>query len=530
MVDGPHWITLDTEDDVLDAILDLPPALPLADEGEAHTLIRYTLLRQWSSSRAALVAGLRGRLARGVGLLAALDAGRWPTRQELRIWAHVEDAVQLAIPELLAAPLGDAEGTDTLRSGVESHVAGVRALLDRLRQLPDPDPARADALRVLRSRHRGARIIVFSQYAQTVRCISRLLMMRDGGVAELTARGGRVAGGRIGRAEALSQFSPRTPATALAERIDLLVTTDVSSEGLDLQMASAIVHLDLPWNPARLEQRVGRVCRLGAPHDRVFVYALAPPAAAERVLAVEGRLRAKLHIAARLVGVGRAALLGDFVADDASPTALTSELYAILERWRDEVNCRASIGPAVAAVRASFDGCLGLLADSEERLLVADEGFGLTREPRVVTRLATLALGVATTARDEDVACWAKRLADWWRQHVAREQLGRLGAEGSLVRARIAALMAGLMAAAPRHTRAALATRVAMARQVLRQPLGIAAERRLTELARTSTADEEWLGQLTELAANRAASRREHDATVLAMIVFCRDRDGATEP
>ncbi|HET9728536.1 MAG TPA: helicase-related protein, partial [Acidimicrobiia bacterium] len=331
---GPHWITLPVEDDVLDEIMRLPPCVPLADEGKAHALLRYVLLRQWSSSHAALIAGLRARLARGVALLAALDAGRRPTRRELTAWSHTEDAVQLALPEMLVPLAVAPEDGTALRESAVEHVAAVRALLNRLRGVHDADLARSDALRELRRRHGDARIIAFSQYAATVRGLSQLLMHRDGGVAELTGRGGRVAGGRLSRAEVLAQFSPGTPHVGAAERIDLLLTTDLASEGLDLQRASVVVHLDLPWNPARLEQRVGRVRRLGGQHERVFVYAMAPPARSEHVLDVETRLRAKLRVAAHVIGLTSTSL-PDIEADDVdAPPALTSDVYTALECWR----------------------------------------------------------------------------------------------------------------------------------------------------------------------------------------------------
>ena len=46
--------------------------------------------------------------------------------------------------------------------------------------------------------------------------------------------------------------------------VDLLIATDLLSEGLNLQDASVVVHLDLPWTAARLTQRIGRVWRVGA--------------------------------------------------------------------------------------------------------------------------------------------------------------------------------------------------------------------------------------------------------------------------
>src|SRR5690606_38445478 len=116
------------------------------------------------------------------------------------------------------------------------------------------------------------------------------------GVAALTAHGGRIASGRISRTDALARFAPmaqgaRPPRER--ERISLLLATDVVSEGLNLQDAGVVVHLDVPWTPARLAQRVGRVTRPGSPHAVVTVHRIAPPRAAAALLALERRLNLK---------------------------------------------------------------------------------------------------------------------------------------------------------------------------------------------------------------------------------------------
>jgi superfamily II DNA/RNA helicase len=54
----------------------------------------------------------------------------------------------------------------------------------------------------------------------------------------------------------------------------LLVGTDAASEGLNLQKLGALINLDLPWNPTRLEQRKGRIQRIGQTRDEVYVYNL----------------------------------------------------------------------------------------------------------------------------------------------------------------------------------------------------------------------------------------------------------------
>src|SRR5262249_624433 len=148
------------------------------------------------------------------------------------------------------------------------------------------------------------------------------------------------AGGRISREAAIAQFSPRPGLVPEAhhdiERIDLLITTDLLSEGLNLQEASVIVHLDLPWNPARLDQRVGRALRLGSRHEPVTVYSIAPPASAERVLRIEARLREKLRVAERTVGVtGR--ILPSLITEPAVEPGFAEQRAALettLGAWR----------------------------------------------------------------------------------------------------------------------------------------------------------------------------------------------------
>jgi hypothetical protein len=527
---GPSWITLPVEDDILDDLIALPPPLPLADEGYADALVRYTLLRQWSSSRAALVAGLRRRLATGIALMAALESGRLPTRHELAAWSRTDDVLQLALPELLLS-LGDdnASRQRELLHGVEGHVDAVRTLLGRLRDGTDPDPARAAALGDVRRRHPGARIIAFSHYAETVRAISRSLMPREPGVAELTARGARVVGGRLARTDVLAQFSPASGArVADAERISLLVTTDVLSEGLDLQLASVIVHLDLPWNPARLEQRVGRIRRLGARHDSVIVYMLAPPARSERVLEVEGRLRAKLGIAARLVGVAGTALPNvEPDATEASPE-LSSAVYSLLESWRDDSISDIPLdgAPAFASVRAPVDGFLALVALGTERLLLADAGDGPTTEPGAVFRLARLVAGIAAEPDHAPASRVRAAVKNWWQHREARQAMRSLSRAGARRRAVLAKRITALLGAAPRHLRPRYTTLGSEARHALGVPLGIGAERRLARLVDEPVTDESWLRAVAELGANRAEYRpAASEPSILAAVLLTAHAD-----
>ena len=57
-------------------------------------------------------------------------------------------------------------------------------------------------------------------------------------------------------------------------KLRLVLGTDAASEGLNLQRLGTLINLDLPWNPTRLEQRKGRIQRIGQVRDTVYVYNL----------------------------------------------------------------------------------------------------------------------------------------------------------------------------------------------------------------------------------------------------------------
>jgi superfamily II DNA/RNA helicase len=71
---------------------------------------------------------------------------------------------------------------------------------------------------------------------------------------------------------ALHHNRGEAPAGRRNDLYDVLITTDVLSEGMNLQQCRNIINYDLPWNPMRLVQRHGRVDRIGGPHRDVYLY------------------------------------------------------------------------------------------------------------------------------------------------------------------------------------------------------------------------------------------------------------------
>lgn len=113
----------------------------------------------------------------------------------------------------------------------------------------------------------------------------------------------------VSREQAVHGFAPESSGAPAAkpgddrERFDLLLSTDVLAEGMNLQECRNIINYDLPWNPMRLVQRHGRIDRIGSPHPRVFLRTFFPDTQLNRLLNLEERVRRKLAQAAASVGV-----------------------------------------------------------------------------------------------------------------------------------------------------------------------------------------------------------------------------------
>ena len=79
------------------------------------------------------------------------------------------------------------------------------------------------------------------------------------------------------------------------DKYDLLITTDVLAEGINLHRANVLINYDLPWNPTRIMQRVGRINRVGTEFDRIYVFNFFPSAQSKKQMPLEERILEKLQ-------------------------------------------------------------------------------------------------------------------------------------------------------------------------------------------------------------------------------------------
>jgi hypothetical protein len=116
------------------------------------------------------------------------------------------------------------------------------------------------------------------------------------------------------RSRMVREFSPRANGreelAGSDKEIQVLLSTDVLSEGQNLQDCGYLLNYDLHWNPMRMVQRAGRIDRIGSPFETLWVYNMFPDAGLERLLHVVENLSEKIAGIDRL-GLHDASILGE---------------------------------------------------------------------------------------------------------------------------------------------------------------------------------------------------------------------------
>lgn len=305
-----------------------PGAYAHASEGEASGvahLLRSGLLKRFESSAHAFRLSLERMLREHTLFLSALDQGRVIATPLLREIS----ADEALMDKLLAGSTEweDAAGYDApaLRQAVQRDQQILVELAARLAQ-GGPDPKLGEIERALEEiiaqarddaatdaeERRNRKVLIFSGFSDTVDWLRTALRERVAANVALAAYRGRivaVAGNgledEVSRREATEGFAPETTEAppGQPDLYDILITTDVLAEGVNLQQARHIINVELPWNPMRLVQRHGRIDRIGSRHRRVFLRSIFPAQGLGRLLTLEQNILRKLAQAARSIGL-----------------------------------------------------------------------------------------------------------------------------------------------------------------------------------------------------------------------------------
>lgn len=170
---------------------------------------------------------------------------------------------------------------------------------------------------------KGSKVLVFSYFATTIdylrqelddQFLAELGLSRDQ-VAFLKSKNGEY------KQEYVRRFSPVAQKQTVVggmvngkPELRLLFSTDVLSEGQNLQDCGVIINYDLHWNPVKMIQRNGRINRLGSTFDEVLINNFRPEAQLEKFLKLMKKLQEKIRIIGGSVGID-SSVLGEQISD-----------------------------------------------------------------------------------------------------------------------------------------------------------------------------------------------------------------------
>lgn len=182
---------------------------------------------------------------------------------------------------------------------------------------------------LLTQTHPDTKVLVFTQFADTVHYLKAALDER--GLSHLAA----ATGGSANPTQLAARFSPvsnnKEGAFTSEDKLRVLISTDVLSEGQNLQDCAIVVNYDLPWAIIRLVQRAGRVDRIGQTAEDILCYSFLPADGVERIINLRGSVRKRLQENAEVVGTDEAFFEDDGEIGNQSIVNLYNERSGLLD-------------------------------------------------------------------------------------------------------------------------------------------------------------------------------------------------------
>ncbi len=293
-------------------------------------IIKTTFLKRLESSLRAFEVSVERQLRFQKRFFELLQQGRLldsPTHRKIIALEEADEAAEV-VDELVAG-LPEVEASDYDLAAIGKQLAAdLRILQDLLDWIAiirggegeaGEDAKLAAVKAELAGPLKGQKVLLFTYYEDTARYLYTALREDEAWLAQAGHPAIGLISGRSDpheREQLIKRFAPvaNTPDTeeGVEERrelqrdeVQLLICTDVLSEGQNLQDAGVVVNYDLHWNPVRMIQRAGRIDRLGLPPDRhtVYIYNCFPEEGLESLLHLVRRLQQRIFTIDSTVGL-----------------------------------------------------------------------------------------------------------------------------------------------------------------------------------------------------------------------------------
>jgi superfamily II DNA or RNA helicase len=269
-------------------------------------IFRTILLKRLESSVSAFRASVSNHIRFLERLKECILAGKLLTKQSYyKYIANMdEETTEDFLEELEDINIDDFR-KDDLIADIDKDIATFDEMQEKVGRIDADSDAKLKELKK-RLIDLGAReqIVVFTYYADTLDYIYENI------ISDTQFSGIKIEkiSGRISLAKRRSEIVERF----MTGQIDILMSTDVLSEGMNLQKAAYLINYDLHWNPTRMIQRAGRIDRIGSPYEKIFVYNFFPEEELEDLLRLVEVLQNKIRNIDRSIGLD-ATILGEEV-------------------------------------------------------------------------------------------------------------------------------------------------------------------------------------------------------------------------
>ena len=159
-------------------------------------------------------------------------------------------------------------------------------------------PKRLELVRLLNEDLKNKKVVIFTEFIDTAEDIAKLIAEKcKGNVKVFTGKSGKED-----MDEVLYNFDANISEKRQRNDYRILVTTDTLSHGVNLHRSNVIINFDIPWNPTRMMQRVGRVQRLGTKFKNIYTYNFFPAAPIEDNIQLKSLAENKIAMFIELLG------------------------------------------------------------------------------------------------------------------------------------------------------------------------------------------------------------------------------------
>lgn len=179
---------------------------------------------------------------------------------------HIRDLIARRFAQIIEDPEVDFDECD-LDLNISNELTRLaQHVLELADTLPDEDPKFESILKVIdeKQKQENNKIILFSSFRYTLNYLEKKLCNKNYRVAQIN---GSIKDDERRDLRERFELDKNEP-----DALDILLFTEVGSEGLDYQFCDTMINYDLPWNPMRIEQRIGRIDRRGQKSEAVNIY------------------------------------------------------------------------------------------------------------------------------------------------------------------------------------------------------------------------------------------------------------------